>query len=237
MDARPSANSAGDDRQLLSLIGHELRSPAAVVCGYLRLLLKEDAAGLPERTRHIIEEADRSCARVLHLVKELAELAELLDSDLRRSPSTVPLFSACGAVAQSAAADGDGPVAFSCADQDRAALVRGDERRLRQALAALVAAIRRERGARVLEIYGFVSEYPDGSHAVVAFGDPGIALHRHDLPASGDASFDRWRGGTGLSVPIACRIVEAHGGRIWLPPVPGAAAALSLPMDMRQDGS
>src|SRR5579862_366663 len=60
---------AGSDyRQLISLIAHELRSPAAVVSGYLRLLLRHSAQNpsepepaMPSEQR-MIEEANRSCA-------------------------------------------------------------------------------------------------------------------------------------------------------------------------------
>ena len=125
---RLSVKSSDDERQLLALIAHEFRSPAAVVSGYLRLLLREDASDLPERARHMIEEADRSSARVLHLVKELAELADLADSESRASSSPVRVFSLCAEVAQAAARAEDGlEVAFSCASEDQPALVRGDE--------------------------------------------------------------------------------------------------------------
>jgi signal transduction histidine kinase len=47
----------------------------------------------------------------------------------------------------------------------------------------------------------------------------------------GDAAFDRWRGGTGLSLPIACRIIEAHRGALWaLPGGSRGACALALPL-------
>jgi len=30
--------------------------------------------------------------------------------------------------------------------------------------------------------------------------------------------FDEWRGGSGLSLPVARRILGGHGGRIWSAP-------------------
>lgn len=225
--------SSDDDRQLLSLIAHELRSPAGVVGGYLRLVLKEDAASMPERARHMIEEADRSCARVLHLVRELADLVHLLETDRRGSSSAALVFSLCDEVVQAAAGAHDGLV-FSCASEDRPALVQCDESRLKRALAALLAATLREHGAKPLEVFGVVSRDYGAAEAVVAFGDPGIALRRDEVLVGREAPFDRWRGGTGLSVPIACRILEASGGRIWLPSQASrAVCALSLPIDIR----
>ena len=44
------------------------------------------------------------------------------------------------------------------------------------------------------------------------------------------APFDRWRGGMGLSLPIAHRIVQAHRGVLWALPGSRATCALSLPL-------
>jgi signal transduction histidine kinase len=54
--------------------------------------------------------------------------------------------------------------------------------------------------------------------------------------AGGDVStlepFDDLRGGSGLALPIARRVIEAHGGRMWSPPgesrTPAAAVAIPL---------
>jgi nitrogen-specific signal transduction histidine kinase len=102
---------------------------------------------------------------------------------------------------------------------------------LRQALAAFVAVVLRERGTQPLEVCGFVSRERGSPIALIALGDPGIAARRDDVLANRTVSFDRWRGGTGMSLPIAYRIVEAHGGSVWsLPGESHAACALSLPL-------
>ena len=224
--------SSQDDCQLLSLIAHELRSPAAVAAGYLRLLLRDDVAHLPERARHMIEEADRSCARLLHLVREVSDLAALSGRVASESSVAIPVFSLCDEVVQQlAGSPGDAPTTFSCDADDQSAIVHGDAEQLKRALTALVAAIVRERGAAPLEVYGFISRDPAAALAVIALGDPGMASRRDEVLTSRDASFDRWRGGTGLSVPIACRILDGYGGQVWaLPQSSRAGCALSLPI-------
>jgi signal transduction histidine kinase len=229
--------SEGECHQLISLIAHELRSPAAVVAGYLRLLLKSSAQSafapgpkIPETAQNMIEEANRSCGRLLGLVRELGDLAGLEESDAFPSPARVHIFSLCEEVVREAAMEG-GAVTFSCAAIDRRAIVGGDPGRLKQALAAFVAVVLRERGTQPLEMYGFVSREHGSQRAVIAFGDPGIAARRDDILDCRGASFDRWRGGTGMALPIAYRIVEAHGGSVWaLPGESHAACALSLPL-------
>jgi nitrogen fixation/metabolism regulation signal transduction histidine kinase len=48
---------------------------------------------------------------------------------------------------------------------------------------------------------------------------------RHALTA-----FDEWRGGCGLSLAVARRVIDAHGGHIWSPVQDGkAGAVIALP--------
>lgn len=220
-----------DHHELMALIVHELRSPAVVVSGYLRLLLTKGARGLRAPERRMIEEANRSCMRLLHMMEELGDLARLESSEVIRSPSQVQIFSLCDEVVRMVAPAEGAAVTFLCSDIDRSSIVQGDAGRLKQALGAFVAATRRECGAEPLEAYGFVSRKHVTPHAVIAIGGSGIGDRYDEVLDNQEIPFDRWRGGTGMSLPIACRIVEAHGGRIWsLPSDPHAACAISLPV-------
>src|ERR1700738_5239969 len=67
--------------RLLSLAVHELRTPASVVGGYLRMLQRGNESPLTERQRKMVEEAEKSCVRLVALVAELSEVSKL-DSGL-----------------------------------------------------------------------------------------------------------------------------------------------------------
>ena len=200
---------------MISLITHELRSPAGVVAGYLRLLIRDGAGHLTERDRAMIEEADRSCARLLRVVRELDDLASLEERETFLSPSPEPIFLLCEKVVSAITPDGDATVTFSCAEDDRSTVVQGNRGRLKRAFAALIACTRREYGNGPVEAHGFVSGDLGTPHAVIALARPGIAGRHKEIVLHRHVAFDRWRGGAGMSWLIACRIVEGHGGQIW----------------------
>jgi signal transduction histidine kinase len=214
----------------LALVAHELRSPASIVSGYLRLL-QQDADGLTERQRRMTDEAGRACARMLRLIQEIGELANLEANEPVRASTDVAVFAVCAAALKSAAETaGSGFPAFTCADADRGAMVEGDAARLTMAFSALMAATMREHGTDPVECHGFVANGEGPPSAVIVCGPRGTAAAGSSLNAHREP-FDRWRGGTGLSLPIACRLIESYGGCVWSPAGSGArASAWALPL-------
>lgn len=216
--------------RILGLIVHELRSPTAVVNGYLHLLLKRRSDDLPSADRKLIEDASRGCARLTRVLQELDDLADLEARNPIRAPATVPIFTLCEEVVRDLAQTADAPLACHCDAGDWDACVHGDPARLRQALEALTGVTVRERRGRAVEVYAFVSREHSPPRATIAFGDAGLSERRAELLAANGA-FDRWRGGTGLALPIAGRIVDVHGGRLWSLSGPDvSASAISLPL-------
>jgi K+-sensing histidine kinase KdpD len=221
----------------LGLVAHEMRSPASIVSGYLRLL-QQDSDGLSARQRRMVDEAGGACGRMLMLLQEIGELASLEGTVLVPSPAAVQVFDVCGDALKSLSADGENgltPV-FTCHEAHGSATVDGHAAWLKRAFVALMAATAREHRAEALECHGFVGDEDGCPRAVISFGPRGVFSSRDHLIAHRD-TFDRWRGGTGQSVPIACRIVEAHGGTVWSPPGADSRAAVwALPI-ARASGS
>src|SRR5689334_17955430 len=175
-----------DCRRLMALLAHEMRSPGAVVSGYLRML--KSAHELPAREQKMIEEANRSCGRLMHIVQELSDLGELESQELKRAP--LPIFSLCGEVVQSASDDG-ADVTFSCDEGDRDVKIHGHEARLKQAVSSLIASIVRERGTAPIEARGFVTR-TSAPTALIAFGEPGAMISVDDVLKHQQMPFDRW---------------------------------------------
>ena len=75
--------------KILSLSVHEFRTPMTVVAGYIRMLLKDRAGPLSDQQRNLLEQAEKSCARLTALLTEVSDLSNL-EGAPRRSTGTRP---------------------------------------------------------------------------------------------------------------------------------------------------
>ena len=85
---------------LLSLAVHEFRTPASVVGGYLRMLQKDQEPPMSERQRRMIDEAEKSCARLVAIVAELSDIGKLDSGAIKLAQQPVELFSLLEKVAE-----------------------------------------------------------------------------------------------------------------------------------------
>jgi len=223
------------EAELLSLAVHELRTPVTVVSGYLRMLARQQVGPLSERQQKLVEEAERSCGRLSSLVAELGELANL-DARLLPLPQQDV---ALGPLLEEAVArvdegrDRGVQVALSATPGET--IVSGDRARLSAALSSLLLAVLREQtGAGEVAVRLGVRESEGRRVAAVAIGrdlDPD-----HLFGASG-AVLNEFRGGLGLALPIARRIIDQHGGRVWSAADGRLLGAVAVLLPLRENRS
>jgi signal transduction histidine kinase len=221
--------------QLLSLAVHEFRTPASVVGGYLRMLQRDVGDPLTERQRKMIDDAEKSCARLVALIAELSDISKL-DADLiALAQQPIDVFSLVGEVAEHVHEAKDRDVRLEVCGDAGGAPAQGDGVRLRSAFDAIFRAILREKSGPCTVIAERRRATHDGQVAAVVViaedGDVQAAYERAPGP------FDEKRGGLGLALPLARRVIERHGGRIWSPAPNGdddrlarGSAIVSLPV-------
>ena len=209
--------------RLLGLAVHEFRTPITVVAGYIRMLLKERAGAITDQQRKLLEEAEKSCGRLSALVSEMSDLSALEAGTAGLNRGRVAITPLLQEVIGSLPELPDRPIRVELDGPDSALTLDGDPVRLRTALTALLHGLRRELVTSDRLIVRIGSS--DGSIRI-AIADP----ERIEEVATADPGtlqpFDEWRGGNGLSLAIARRIVGQHGGRLLSPPGEQKAGAL-----------
>ena len=231
--ARPLASRS--DPQLLSLAVHEFRTPASVVGGYLRMLQRDTDPPLSERQRRMVDEAEKSCARLVAIVGELSDIGKLDGGLITLARQPLDLFSLVGEVAELVHEASDREVHLVLRGPSTGAPIVGDAPRLKAAFDAIFRAILREKPGPATVVAERRLETRDGrGSAVVVVADGASVQQAYEREP---AAFDEKRGGMGLALPLARRVVDGHGGRLWSPAPAGGddtlgrgSAIVSLPI-------
>ena len=218
----------------MSLAVHELRTPVTVVAGYLRMLLREQAGPVTEKQRKMLEEAERSCGRLGALVAEMSDLGKLEGRELAMARHDVDLAALLAELASGMHEGEDRGVRLEVRGVDQPVVVTGDRMRLATALNALMHSALRERGEPgvIVAQCSTFDATADGSYAVIAIGDESVLPALASGATASSPRFDEWRGGLGMALPVARRVIEAHGGALWSADgaQTRAASALRLPL-------
>jgi signal transduction histidine kinase len=209
-----SANRAKDE--FLATLSHELRTPLNVMLGWVQLLKKN--GNKEEIFERAIDAIERSARAQTQLVDDLLDIARIANDSLQLTMKTFDLADVI-----EPAADGLKPVAegkhitLKVDLTPEACIVLGDPDRLQQVVNNLLSnAIKftPERGSVTLALV------KNGPRCAVSVTDTGKGIDAEFLPyifdryaQSNDTKSNR-KGGLGLGLAIARRIVEMHGGTI-----------------------
>jgi signal transduction histidine kinase len=221
--------------QLLSLAVHEFRTPASVVGGYLRMLQRDTESPLSERQRKMIDEAEKSYVRLVALIAELSELSKLDSGQVTFGRQPLDVFTVVAEVAELVHEAQERGVRLEVRGQKDGARITGDVPRLRTAFDAIFRAILREKAGPVTVIAERRVETREGCLSAVL-----VVAEEASVQAAYDRErgpFDEKRGGMGLALPLARRVIEGHGGQIWSPaaagefdPLPHGSVIVALPI-------
>jgi len=222
--------------QFLANMSHELRTPLNAILGYTELMADGIYGQLPEKTMGVLKRLESNGRHLLGLINDVLDLSkieagqlvlELTDYSLQDIAQTVR------STLEPLAADKK--LAFKVEVAPKLPPGHGDGRRLTQVLINLVGNAIKFTDAGEVVITGGAT---DGSfHLSVRDTGPGISaadqarLFQEFQQANN--AITRKKGGTGLVLAISKRIIEMHGGKIWVESQVGQGSTFSFTLPVR----
>ncbi|WP_256794557.1 response regulator [Terrabacter sp. Ter38] len=225
------AEASQHKSEFLASMSHELRTPLNAVIGFSEVLLERMFGDLNERQEDYLEDIHSAGRHLLALLGDILDLSKIEAGHMELDRTTFPiddiLVQALSLVRERAALHG---IRLTLEAADGLGLVTADELRLKQVLLNLLSnAVKfTPDGGSIV-----VRAWRDGEELDVTVTDTGIGI----APADQERIFDSFQQGersasssegTGLGLTLSRRIVELHGGRLWLTSAPGEGSTFGI---------
>lgn len=215
----PAPHRAEETEKALNLLIHDVRAPLSVAQGYLRLLHQNKLETEADRQRAIAQSME-ALGRIGRLCEDAATfVAEpLTDGPV----SSVQVSGLVERLTKDCAERGS-PLTFVPEPEILSGSVRIiNLDRVVQSIAVILCAVRRS--TRNPSVRVSVLEEAKEARFLLGCDDDRAALVSQQ-----PETFDPWRGGHGIALPLACRLVMTAGGRIWTYANGQGAVGIALP--------
>jgi signal transduction histidine kinase len=229
--SRQLAEASQHKSQFLANMSHELRTPLNAILGYAELILDNVYGDTPDKMREVLDRIQRNGRHLLGLINDVLDLSKIEAGQLTLSLADYSLKEVVQSVHSAVEALAkEKHIALKVEVPPHLPAARGDERKLTQVLLNLVGNAIKFTDTGEVAIKAFAA---NGSFTVaVRDTGPGIAEAEQakifEEFQQADSSITKKKGGTGLGLAIAKRIIELHGGRIWVESSPGQGSTFSF---------
>jgi PAS domain S-box-containing protein len=221
--------------EFLASMSHELRTPLHTIIGFSELLSEELEGPLNEKQKRFVQHIHTDSLHLLELINDVLDISKIEADRLELRPET---FDLTALVAESLAsvrslADAKSHKLETALNAPTA--LEADRLRIKQVLVNLLSnAIKFTPEGGRIRLEARVQE----SFVVVSVIDTGVGIPAEEH----ESIFDKFhqvgattkgvREGTGLGLAITKRLVEQHGGSIWVQSQPqqGSTFLFTLPL-------
>jgi signal transduction histidine kinase len=224
--------------QFLASMSHELRTPLNAILNFTEFVALEMMGPITPRQKDALTKALDSGRHLLSLINDVLDMTKIeagmmklfLEDNIDLTEELPTVIAAAQTLLQGK------PISFIQDIESDLPLVLADRRRIRQVLLNLLsnAAKFTEQGSVTLSVK---TRGDDLLFAVIDTG-PGIAPEDQLLifePFKQTETGIRHAHGTGLGLPISKRLVDAHGGKLWVESQTGKGAAFYFTIPIRSE--
>jgi signal transduction histidine kinase len=223
--------------EFLANMSHELRTPLNAIIGFSEVLHERMFGELNDKQAEYVQDILGSGRHLLSLINDILDLSKVEAGrlELELGPFDLPaaLESAATLVRERASRRG---LTVAVSIDERLGELVGDERKIRQVLLNLLSnAVKfTPEGGRI-----GVRAVPADGTVEISVSDTGIGIAPEDQEAVFEefrqvgTDYARKREGTGLGLALARRLVELHGGRIWVKSALGEGSIFTFTIPVR----
>ena len=224
--------------EFLASMSHELRTPLNAVIGFSEVLLERMFGDLTDRQEEYLQDIRESGKHLLELLNDILDLSKVEAGRMELAPTS---FSVRGVLEESATMirelGAQRGVTVDATIDDGVDEVVADELRFKQVVLNLLSNAVKFAGSRV-----DLRAESDGTMLTVTVADDGSGVSPEDQVKIFEAFQQGGRGiaeeeGTGLGLTLSRRIVELHGGRIWVESEQGVGSSFSFTVPIAGPGS
>ena len=223
--------------QFLANMSHELRTPLNSIIGFSRVILKGIDGPLTDMQEQDLTTIYESGRHLLGLVNDILDQAKIEADRMEFQTehfSMVELIR--GVMSTAVGLVKDKPIRLHQEIEENLPPAWGDEFRTRQALLNLVSNAAKFTHEGAITASAFQVEYEGRSMIQVSITDTGIGIPADKLETifepfqQAENSPARQYEGTGLGLPIARKLIERQGGKMWVTSDVGVGSTFSFVM-------
>jgi PAS domain S-box-containing protein len=219
--------------EFISIVSHELKTPVALIKGYVSTLRRDDVQWDREILADGLEVIEEEADNLTRLIEDLLDASRLQAGGMALKRTDVALKTMAERLAERFQTQTE-THEITVDLPDDLPVVMADDVRIEQVLSNLISnAIKYSPGGEI-NINGCARP----SEVLICVSDEGPGIPAGDLPHIFDRFYrapetSRKTKGAGLGLYLAQAIIEAHGGRIWADPQmnKGAKICFSLPRE------
>ncbi len=205
--------------EFLASMSHELRTPLNSIIGFADVLLEGLDGDLNERMEEDVRLIRDSGRHLRSLIGDILDMSKIEAGRMELRYEEIDMRQMANDVIATAAPLAEAKkLDLICHISDEVDIVEADRTRLRQVMWNIVGnAIKfTEKGHVALNLK------MQSNNLLVSIEDTGIGIKEENIPIvfeqfrQIDGNLNRSAGGTGLGMPITKKLVELHGGEIWV---------------------
>jgi signal transduction histidine kinase len=222
--------------EFLANMSHELRTPLNAILGYTELIVDNIYGDVPDKIQEVLERVEKNGRHLLNLINDVLDLSKIEAGRLTLSLNEYSMQDIIHTVFTSVEAmAAEKNLDLKVKIPGVLKIGKGDQQRIAQVILNLLGnAIKFTEEGKIV-----VEATVSNESFLVSVSDTGPGLSETDQKKifeefrQADASSTRVKGGTGLGLSISKKIVEMHGGRIWVDSSLGKGSTFSFTLPIR----